>query len=182
MRVVRLAVSAAAVMVVAAGCDAAPKDAESKTPESVAPSEVGSDCPDPGVVIAELGSDAATGFRAMTVQMTNCRSGDYEVTGYPVVRVLDAEQQSADIEITHGANSIPDPGATLLTLAPGESATMVLSWRNTVEAGDPVDGVALEVAPADGEPTQTFETEYPVDLGTTGTLDVTAWQPAEATS
>ncbi len=49
-------------------------------------------------------------------------------------------------------------------------------WRNTVTAGDAVTGAYLIVVATAGGSAQ--EVPLMVDLGTTGTVDVSAWRPA----
>ncbi len=103
-------------------------------------------------------TDAALGLRFQAVDLVNCGTEPYDLNGYPAVTVL------ADP---------PQP----LTLQPGERATAGLLWRNTLEDPEKAQtGVFLDIAAAPGDPTQRLEPTYVLDFGTTGTLDVTAWQ------
>jgi hypothetical protein len=71
-------------------------------------------------------------------------------------------------------DDVTDPGPVTMTLRPGQQAIAVLAWRNLVTDAtvDAVTGAAVRVALGAGEQTVPLH----VDLGNTGTLDVTAWQ------
>ncbi|MBB5908472.1 DUF4232 domain-containing protein [Actinoalloteichus hymeniacidonis] len=142
-------------------------------------SEQGTDCPSPGVRITAGPSDAATGERAMPLDLINCGTGPFEVAGYPSLRVLDEDGQVLPITITNGASPMEDPGPQPIVIEPGEMARAVTYWRNTVGDGGPValTGTALEVRARPGDEPQPVTSDGPIDLGSTGTLDVTAWEP-----
>ncbi len=71
-----------------------------------------------------------------------------------------------------GADGPPEP----LSLKPGERASAVLVWRNTVLAGvgDPVNAPYLRVRAKPGSEPVTVIPE--LDLGTTGQLGVGPWK------
>ena len=126
-------------------------------------------------------TDGAMGLRANGLALTNCGSALYEVNGYPGLEVLDAAGQRFDVKVVHeGVADIEDPGPSPLTLAPGESAVAILSWRNTTLDGDATTGELLAVTAVPGEERQVIELW--LDLGTTGRLAVTAWHRPEERS
>ena len=137
----------------------------------------GTPCPASGLRVTGGEPDAASGLRAMTMTVTACGADSLTVSGYPQVRVLDAHGRRLPVTVHHGASvtsAIDDPAPTTLALRPGRSALAVLAWRNTVT--DPTvgaeTGAALAVTVA-GRPQVVPVT---LDLGNTGTLDVTAWR------
>ena len=170
------AVVAGLVVLGLVGCDST-ADPDRAEPTISATPGPATDCPQPGVRILDAGSDAATGFRAQVLRLTNCGDVVFTVDGYPRLQLLDADGQTLEVTVTHGAQSIPDPGPSAIDLAPGESVTTTLSWHNTVESGEPVTAESLLVAPGPDAPEQPVGLAAPVDLGTTGTIDVTAWAP-----
>lgn len=157
---------------------APPTDNASVAPTSDPPSDPAV-CPAAGVTISAGVVEAAMGQRAVTLDLTNCGDAPYTVYGYPALELLDAEQRPVTVTTLVGPEgAVPDPGPTELVLQPGHRAVAVLSWRNTVTDGAAVDAEYLTVAPAPGEEPQTLALY--VDLGTTGTVDLTAWQPGTA--
>jgi hypothetical protein len=139
-------------------------------------------CPAPGVAIKAREVDAAMGLRAMPVDMVNCGTIPYTISGYPAVRVLDNDRKPLDVKVSNGTSSIAlidglDAAPKPVTLKPGEKVGAVLVWRNTVT--DPtvtaMNGTYLEIAPAGGQPPQTVTLNGGIDLGNTGKLGVSAW-------
>lgn len=61
-----------------------------------------------------------------------------------------------------------------MTLKPGERAYAVLVWRNTTEAGTPVNAPYVRVWAKPGARPVTVTPE--LDLGTTGKLGVGPWK------
>jgi hypothetical protein len=112
----------------------------------------------------------------MAILMVNCGTRPYQVNGYPVVRVLDADRKPLVVTVNKGTSAIEAPGPTPITLTPGETATAVLLWRNTVTDAqtDAVEGSYVEITPANGEHPQTVPEH--IDLGNTGKVDITAWR------
>ncbi len=137
----------------------------------------GTPCPASGLRVAGSEPDAASGLRAMTLTVTACGADSLTVSGYPQVRVLDAHGRGLPVTVHRGASvtsAIDDPAPTTLALRPGRSALAVLAWRNTVTDStvEAETGAALAVTVA-GRPQIVPVT---LDLGNTGTLDVTAWR------
>ena len=116
------------------------------------------------------------GLRSDLLLLTNCGSAPYEVNGYPDLQLLDAEQQPLDVAVVQGSGIVEDPGPSPLVVAPGETAAATLSWRNRVEGLEPPpvtsSYVAVTISPA--EPAQIIDKQ--VDIGTTGRVEITAWQ------
>ncbi|WP_328915690.1 MULTISPECIES: DUF4232 domain-containing protein [unclassified Streptomyces] len=136
-------------------------------------------CPAAGLWLTADEPDAAMGLRAMSVHLTNCGTKSRTVSGYPALRVLDGDGGTLPVTVHRGISvttGIDDPAPTRLTLAPGQGALAVLAWRNTVTDSTVVatNGAAIEVVPAPGAAAQSVPVL--VDLGNTGTLDVTAWR------
>ncbi|MFE3824431.1 DUF4232 domain-containing protein [Streptomyces sp. NPDC059092] len=138
-------------------------------------------CPESGVRITPGLVQGAMGLRAMTVTLTNCGTGPYELNGYPSVRVLDEDRDPYDIKVFRGTDAIPmagpAPDPAPLTLEPGESARSGLSWRMM---SPDTSRTYLEITPAAGERPQTMETpDGPLDLTDTGQLGTTPWQKSD---
>lgn len=173
-----------AAVAVLAACDPAPA-AEPSTP-ATRPTAAGADCPKSGVTIRPGAAEAAMGLRVLSLELTNCGDAPYPLHGYPGVRVLDEHREELHVEVGEGSSGIAvvdafDAPPTRITLAPGETATSGLLWRNTVtNATVPATtGSYLEVRPAAGAPWQPLDdAEEPpltIDLGTTGKVGVRAW-------
>ncbi|WP_246025230.1 DUF4232 domain-containing protein [Saccharopolyspora antimicrobica] len=155
---------------------------EPSPPPEPAPTSEPAGCPESGVEITAGQVDTAMFSRAMGIVMTNCGTGEYTVNGFPVVRVLDADQQPLDIAVGNGSRPVSAPDSydappEPVTLRPGEQVTARVLWRNEVTSSTEaaVTGRYLEIAPAEGEPAQVVEPDGGVDLGTTGRLAVNAW-------
>lgn len=152
----------------------APVDAATAAPTSAG------GCPASGVAVEAGPVDAAMGFRAVTLTLVNCGSAPYALEDYPGIGLLDEERQAIAVQVLEE----PDPigngavaGPASFTVAPGEQARTVLTWRNTVELGLPnTPGSHLEVTPSPGGEPQVVELS--VDLGTTGRLTVGPWTAA----
>lgn len=167
-------------VVLLAACDAAPAPIL-----PVPPTSTGPQCPASGVALTAGQVEAASGLRALKVEMLNCGAQPYQVNGYPALRVLDADRKPLAVTVAEGTSKISridgfDGPPKPVTLAPGGRATAVLVWRNTVtEATVPATtGVHIEVAPAAGLPAQTLTPQGGVDLGTTGTVATSPWTAA----
>ncbi|QWF81910.1 hypothetical protein HUW46_05345 [Amycolatopsis sp. CA-230715] len=108
--------------------------------------------------------------------MVNCGTKSLRVEGYPAVAVLDAARKPMEIAVEHGSSYMArDPGAQPQTLEPGQHLLSVLSWSNTVTAGESATGSFATVTPVPGGEARTLPVD--TDLGTTGKLTVTAWAP-----
>ncbi|MFB9904012.1 DUF4232 domain-containing protein [Allokutzneria oryzae] len=138
--------------------------------------------PEPCLAIKPGIVDAALGFRQLGLEMTNCGTKPYEVNGYPVVKLFDADHNLLDITVGHSATA--DPGPKPLTIKPGESLEAHFSWRNTVTDIDrvPLTATTLEVAPLEGLPAQKADPKTKLDMGNTSQANVTAWMPRRMSS
>ncbi|MEC4020631.1 DUF4232 domain-containing protein [Streptomyces sp. H27-D2] len=163
-----LALTLAAAAVLAGACGTQPARKAASAPAA----------PEPCVKITAEQPDAAMGLRAMGIVLVNCGERPYKLNGYPSVRVLDADRKPLDVEVRTGASvssAVVDPGPEPVTLRPGGRAVATVVWRNTVTGAreEAVNGSYLRIAPAADRASQTVPSL--IDLGTTGTLDVTAW-------
>ncbi|MEV5602105.1 DUF4232 domain-containing protein [Streptomyces sp. NPDC052299] len=146
----------------------------------------GGDCPSSGVRVTNDRGDAAMGLRVVGIHLANCGTTDYELNGYPSLRLLDEDREPVTgVKILHGTTAIStgiggDAEPRRVTLRPGESAYANLAWRNTTTDGDPVDAPYVEVTAKPGAAPVTVTPE--LDLGTTGRLGVSPWTktPADA--
>ncbi|MFE6281972.1 DUF4232 domain-containing protein [Streptomyces sp. NPDC057877] len=151
------------------------------TDEAPAP---GGPCPESGIRLTADQGDAAMGLRVVGLLLENCGTTPYRLDGYPEVDVLGEDHDvvtdvkvldgSDDIAMSPGTDGPPRP----LDLAPGESARSSLVWRNTVQAGTPVNAPYARVRAKPGADPVTVTPE--LDLGTTGKLGVGPWQPEAA--
>lgn len=170
----------AAVVALGTGCTGDPGPDHDPSPPAVSPSGRPSSggCPASGFAIRAEPPEAAMGLRAMTIVLVNCGTRAYSVNGYPAIRVLDADRQPLAVTVHHGPSitTFDDPGPSPITLAPGDSVSAALFWRNSVTRADvpAAEGRFVEISPAAGEPPQTVPEL--IDLGTSGRLDVTAWR------
>ncbi|CAL9415670.1 hypothetical protein SUDANB95_01740 [Actinosynnema sp. ALI-1.44] len=168
---------------------------------SLTPTAEAPPCPTSGVAVSALESEAASGLRVLTLKMLNCGTEPYSVTGYPDVRLLDADGQPLNVRVLNGPASAEisavDSFAAQpaeVVLQPGEHATSALLWRNTYDntTEPPRVGVRLDIAPTAGAPRQTFIPRLPpngepsrvdapavtIDLGSTGRIGVAPWRAA----
>lgn len=129
------------------------------------------------------------GLRVLGLRLTNCGTETLTLDGYPSVTVLGADHEPLTIAVVPGsagiAGGVPafDAEPRPVVVAPGESATTGLVWRNTYTdvSAPPVVGAHLEIAVAAGRPVREFtpvdESGDPVtiDLGSTGKLGLRPW-------
>lgn len=135
-------------------------------------------CTPEGISIGMGQVEAAMGLRATTITLRNCGDQPYRLNGYASLRVLNEKRQPFDVKIVRGTTQIKDEGPKPLTIRPGKSATFGIVWRNLVTdtTTTAVAGTYLEVRPAPGRPVVIVESDGPIDLGSTGRLEETAWQ------
>ncbi|MDQ0380532.1 DUF4232 domain-containing protein [Amycolatopsis thermophila] len=118
--------------------------------------------------------DAALGHRGFVLTVVNCGDRPRRVAGYPDVHVLDGRNQVTDVRVENGTSYMGiDPGPKTFDLRPGRSLVAVVASSATVTSGDLTTGSAISVASAPGETPRALPVE--TDLGTTGTITVTAW-------
>ncbi|KUJ42588.1 DUF4232 domain-containing protein [Streptomyces sp. MI02-2A] len=148
-------------------------------PADEAPS-TGGPCPASGAHVYADDGDAAMGLRVVGVRLVNCGSRTMRLYGYPQVQLFDeGHRPVTGVKILHGGSAIATgtgadgPPRTVL-LKPGEQAYSVLVWRNTVEAGDPVNAPYVRIRAKTGAAPVMVTPE--LDLGTTGRLGVGPWK------
>ncbi|MEH1123118.1 DUF4232 domain-containing protein [Micromonospora sp. CPCC 206061] len=176
----RLAAVSATLVVLAACTD---ESTPTPDPTPPAPTATASPaCPPSGVTLTAGQVEAASGLRAMRVEMANCGSQPYTANGYPALQVLDADRKPLDVTVVRGTAQIStitgfDGPPRQVTLAPGALAAAVVVWRNTVTDANvsATTGTYLEMAPAAGQPAQVLSPEGGIDLGTTGTIATSPW-------
>ncbi|GAB1332653.1 DUF4232 domain-containing protein [Streptomyces sennicomposti] len=148
-------------------------------PSAEAPSETGP-CPPSGVRVYADRGDAAMGLRVVGLHLVNCGTRTYHLDSYPQLQLFDEEHEPVEgVRILHGGGTIAlgvgaDGTPRPLALRPGEGARAGLVWRNTTEAGEPVNAPYVRVVAKPGAAAVTVTPE--LDLGTTGKLGVGAWQ------
>lgn len=191
---------AAGLLAGAAGCEtppapkaapgptAAPKKTPTSTPSApaspAAPEPAPEPCPEGGVRLVEGSGDAVMGLRLEGYRLVNCGTDEYVLEGYPQVRLLDKQDQLLEVAIGHGSapitSEVPavDAPPERVTLAPGQTASMALLWRDRITdvTVPPVEGWVLEVTPKPGAPRLGLRLTRPVDLGNTGQLGVGPWK------
>jgi hypothetical protein len=152
------------------GAAAAPTDPVESPSEQ--PAEAA--CPEAGFHVTVTQGDAAMGIRSGGIELVNCGTEDIDINGYPVIAIPGVE-----LDVREGSDTLQDPGPTPITLAPGDTASAGLLWRNRVESadeGDIVNATEINVGYAEDSPLVTVTPEAPIDLGTTRELEVTAWR------
>ncbi|MEU9351309.1 DUF4232 domain-containing protein [Streptomyces griseoloalbus] len=151
-------------------------------PADEAPSTAGP-CPPSGLRVHADDGDAAMGLRVVSVHLENCGTRPYSLHGYPDVQLLDEGHEPVDgVRILHDGSSVAggtgaDGPALPLVLEPGERAWAGLVWRNTVQAGTPVNAPYVRVRAKSGADWVTVAPE--LDLGTTGKLGIGPWKKRE---
>ncbi|MFJ2807911.1 DUF4232 domain-containing protein [Kitasatospora sp. NPDC087271] len=142
-------------------------------------SRPGGPCPASGLRLYADDGDAAMGLRAVGLHLRNCGTSAVSVNGYPTLQLLDVEHRPVDgVRFLSGGAGIAggtgaDDPPQEIVLRPGEGARSTLVWRNTVEAGRPVNAPYVRVrATPDAAPVMVVPE---IDLGTTGRLGVGAW-------
>ncbi|MBZ6208769.1 DUF4232 domain-containing protein [Streptomyces olivaceus] len=154
-----------------------------KVPAGEAPADPGA-CPASGVRVSADRGDAAMGLRVVGLHLDNCGTRDYTVKGYPQLELLDENFRPVNgVDVLDGSGGIttgagPDEAPGTVALAPGESATAALVWRNTTESGTPVNVPHVRVRARTGADPVTVTPE--LDLGTTGKLGVRPWKKADS--
>ncbi|CAM5707286.1 DUF4232 domain-containing protein [Streptomyces canus] len=151
-------------------------------PEAEAPSASGT-CPKSGMRLYADQGDAAMGLRVVGLHLVNCGTEPLQLNGYPKLTIQDEDHHTVDgVHILQGTDRIStglggDGRPQPVDLRPGEAALAQLAWRNTTQAGEPVNAPYVRVwaTPAADPVTVTPE----LDLGTTGKLGVGPWQKDE---
>ncbi|GIF25515.1 hypothetical protein BJ973_003792 [Actinoplanes tereljensis] len=142
-------------------------------------------CPADGLRV-ELGTgDAAAGLRVLDFFLVNCGTAAAKVNGYPGVRLLDEQRRNVSVNILQGTYVITGPVPDWnkppreVVLKPGERVTAVVAWRSTYDnlAAPPVNAAFLEITPTAGGTAQVLTPRSDIDLGSTGRIGVSSWQP-----
>lgn len=132
-----------------------------------------------GTEISAGETDAAMGLRAVGIRLRNCGPKPYAVDGYPDLKLLGDDRKPLDVRVLHGVGEVATidhwaVGPKPITVAPGESVTALLVWRNlTTDAEKIATGAYAYVAPATGQPRHTVPLH--VDTGNTGKVAVSPW-------
>ena len=122
--------------------------------------------------------DAFTGHRLQTIELLNTSAAPCTVEGYPDVAYGDQNSHLLDVTIEHGSPfGAQDPGPSLITLEPYESAVAMIGW-----SADSVHGQLaareLWLAARHGDERLTWPVSF--DLIPGSTVHVTAWhEPAQ---
>ena len=126
--------------------------------------------------------DAASGLQVVVLLLTNCGRAATVVKGHPDLTVQDDDDALLAVRVTQGRGGVPDPGTVAVPLPPGARAQAYLNWRGTAQAEGSVRTERVLVRPrVVGERAAAAQVlPLTVDLGPTRTVDVTAWQAAEA--
>jgi hypothetical protein len=137
-------------------------------------------CPKSGVRLYADQGDAAMGLRVVGLHLVNCGTEPYRVNGYPKLEIQDEDHDTVDgVRVLQGTDQIstgtggsgsPQP----VVLRPGEAAVAGLAWRNTTQAGEPVNAPYVRVWAKPGADPVTVVPE--LDLGTTGKIGVGPWK------
>ncbi|MFI9814996.1 DUF4232 domain-containing protein [Saccharothrix variisporea] len=156
-------------------------------------------CPESGIAVSALEAEAASGLRVLSLKAVNCGTEPRTLTGYPDLRLLDADGRPLDVRVLTGAASAEISSVEAFTappgdvvLQPGATATTAVLWRNTYDdvSQPPQVGVRIDIAPVEGAPRQTFTPRLPpngepsrvdspavtLDLGSTGRIGVAPWK------
>lgn len=170
---VRTAVMILLLAVSASACQNASPEASAKA--TIPDLPTADRCPASGATVSIGQQDAAMGLKVVALRLTNCGDVPLSVKGYPKISLLDKDQRPLKVATHLGAPAgIQDPGPSALTLQPQKSLEALLSWRSTVTGGKKaVTAAFLAAAPSSKDAPQTVP--LVVDVGTTATVNVTAW-------
>lgn len=139
--------------------------------------EVAADaCTAENTTILAPGPDGATGHRAQHLQLVNVSEEPCTVEGYPDVAYGDQNGHLLDVAVEHGRSFMAeDPGATLVTLQPGESAAAAIGWdANSVHGQLAARSLWIAVHP--GQLRLSWDVSLDIVPGVT--VHVTAWHLA----
>src|SRR3954468_9382121 len=92
-----------------------------ESPTSTASTAVA--CPEAGIGITAGEVDTALGLRALGIILVNCGTRDYTASGYPAVRVLDADRKPLEVPVGNGSMPISAPDSYDVKPVPGDAAT-----------------------------------------------------------
>ena len=117
------------------------------------------------------------GLRSVTMRAFNCGTKTQLLSGFAGVRLLDQAGNVLPVAIKKGviASSMLNPKPVDILLTPGQSATAALSWRNMTTQENPITASFVRMVAARGLDPQTLP--LTVDLGNTGRIAISAWEP-----
>lgn len=134
-------------------------------------------CSGEAVTISWGQGEAATGHRALAVELENTSGTSCVLESYPDVAFDDTEGWAMDVLLVRGGSFMTDdPGVETLTLGPGDHAVAHLGWNAMAAAGDTAVGTML-VAPYPGAERQAAPAA--LDIVNGGAVAVTAWQAGD---
>ena len=142
---------------------------------SAGPSADGT-CTSDNTTIMAPAPDAATGHRGQSLLLVNVSEEPCVVDGYPDVAYGDQNGHLLDVSVEHGRSFMAeDPGATPITLQPGESASAVIGWdANSVHGQLAARSLWIAVLPGQ----ERLSWDISLDIISGATVHVTAWQAA----
>lgn len=142
-------------------------------PPTIPPS---SSCPASGVTVMAWSAEKAMGLRDVTLRAFNCGQMNRTFSGYPGVRLLDANGMQLPVAIRKGviASGLRNPKPADIVIKPGDSAMTLLSWRTTTTQANPITAAQVRILPVRGAQPQVLP--LTVDLGNTGRVAITAWE------
>lgn len=133
-------------------------------------------CTSANTTILAPAPDAATGHRGQALSLVNVSEEACVVDGYPDVAYGDQNEHLLDVAVEHGRSFMAeDPGASPITLQPGESASAVIGWDANSVHGQ-LAARSLWVAVLPGETRLSWDISLDIISG--ATVHVTAWQAA----
>lgn len=159
------------------GAAAPAPSAEGEPVPTAAPSEsrpAEDACTSANTTILAPAPDAATGHRGQALSLVNVSEEACVVDGYPDVAYGDQNEHLLDVTVEHGRSFMAeDPGASPVTLQPGEAASAVIGWDANSVHGQ-LAARTLWIAVLPGE--QRLSWDISLDIISGATVHVTAWQ------
>lgn len=175
----RTVVALVALALLVAGCSDEP-ESEAASPPSKR-SATPAPCPASGAVLRKGQPDGASGIKVLGLDLHNCGRAAIRLKGYPSLTLYDAQGAPVKVKVGHGSKGVAsvesfDGNPTDVTLAPGETASAAVLWRNHAKDGakPSVTAASVEVAPKPGMPAQRLANAG-IDLGATTKVGVSAW-------
>lgn len=120
--------------------------------------------------------EAATGHRALVIELRNDSETSCVLNSYPDVAFDDSNGSIMDVLVVHGGSFMTqDHGVEEILLEPGDRAVSYLGWNAMAGAGDTRVG-SLLVAPYAGALRQKAPADLDIING--GALTISAWEAA----
>jgi len=129
----------------------APSTPSSGAPSSAAPTPAGQGRCHTSELTFRLGaSDAGAGQRLQVVVITNTGGRSCTLFGYAGLQLVDGSRKFLPTTVTRGNGNAADPGAKLVTLAAGGTASFAMSFSSCVNGpAGCSSSTYLEVTPPD---------------------------------